>query len=319
MPWNGSGSFSRTDGTRNGTTVWAQAKAAAVKILSADHDTHDQDLATGINNALCKDGQNSPTANLPMNSKKLTGLAAGSSAGDSVRYEQLQGEGLEYNSGVVRVKLANATIVRSASGIATDPDGFVAALAADAVALAALITALGGSVPTTGDVKPTFKAAADAGWVMLDDKTIGDASSSATGRANADTAALFALLWTNCANAQCAVSGGRGASAAADFAAHKTIALPKALGRAFASAGAGSGLTSRVLGLTTGAETHALSVAELAAHTHTLETSSAARFDGSLAGYRQGGPATGATGSAGTGDAHNNMQPTLFCNWMIKL
>ena len=87
MPWS-SGTFTRTDGTRTGSTTWAQAKAAAVKIVAADHDTHDQDLATGINNCLTKDGQNSPTANIPMGSFKLTGLAAGSSAGESVRYEQ---------------------------------------------------------------------------------------------------------------------------------------------------------------------------------------------------------------------------------------
>ena len=38
---------------------------------------------------LTKDGQeNVPTANLPMGSRKLTGLAAGAAAGDSVRFEQ---------------------------------------------------------------------------------------------------------------------------------------------------------------------------------------------------------------------------------------
>lgn len=41
-----------------------------------------------IASALQKDGSVNPTANLPMASFKLTGLAAGSSAGDSVRYEQ---------------------------------------------------------------------------------------------------------------------------------------------------------------------------------------------------------------------------------------
>ena len=92
---------------------------------------------------------------------------------------------------------------------------------------------------TTGDVKTTLKTAADAGWVMMNDGTIGDASSGATTRANADTQALFTLLWTNVSNTNCPVSGGRGASAAADFAAHKTIALPKMLGERWLRPGAG--------------------------------------------------------------------------------
>lgn len=93
---------------------------------------------------------------------------------------------------------------------------------------------------TTGDVKLTLKSAADTGWVLMDDKTIGDASSSATGRANADTSTLYALIWTNCIDTWCAVTGGRGGSAAADFAAHKPIALPKTLGRALAGYGTGT-------------------------------------------------------------------------------
>ena len=47
---------------------------------------------------------------------------------------------------------------------------------------------------TTGDVKTTLKTTADAGWVMMNDGTIGDASSGGTTRANADTQALFGLL-----------------------------------------------------------------------------------------------------------------------------
>src|SRR6185437_1134551 len=120
---------------------------------------------------------------------------------------------------------------------------------------------------TTGDVKVTLKTVADTGWVMFDDGTIGDASSGGTTRANADTSALFTLLWNNTTNANCAVSGGRGASAAADFAAHKAIAVPKVLGRALAATGTGSGLTARALAATVGAETHLLTSAEIPAPT----------------------------------------------------
>lgn len=97
---------------------------------------------------------------------------------------------------------------------------------------------------STGDVKTTHKITADTGWIMWSDGTIGDGSSGATARANADCADLFALYWNNYLNTWCAVSGGRGVSAAADFAAHKTIGLPKGLGRALALAGTGGGFSN---------------------------------------------------------------------------
>ena len=134
----------------------------------------------------------------------------------------------------------------------------------------AAVAAAVAAIFTTGDVKVTFKTTADSGWVMMDDGTIGDASSGATTRANADTSNLFALLWNNTLDANCAVSGGRGASAAADFAAHKTIALPKVLGRDLAISGAGSGLTSRALASVLGAETKSIAEANLPSHTHSV-------------------------------------------------
>lgn len=48
------------------------------------------DFATGLSTCIAKDGQSVPTANIPLGGFKLTGLAAGSTAGDSVRFEQLQ-------------------------------------------------------------------------------------------------------------------------------------------------------------------------------------------------------------------------------------
>lgn len=61
MPWNGSGSVNRTDGTRAGTQVWQDAEDAGVKIRADDHDTHDQDLADAIENTVALDGQNTTT------------------------------------------------------------------------------------------------------------------------------------------------------------------------------------------------------------------------------------------------------------------
>jgi len=181
--------------------------------------------------------------------------------------------------------------------------------------------ALGGF--TTGDVKLTLKTTADTGWVLMNDGTIGNVASGGSTRANADTEDLFALLWTNTADAQCAVSGGRGASAAADYAADKTIALPKALGRALATYGSGSGLTARALALVTGVETHPLVIGELAAHTHDTSYSISNTPGGTAQVDANGGGVVGSitstSTSVGSGTAHQNMQPTLFLNTMIKL
>lgn len=174
---------------------------------------------------------------------------------------------------------------------------------------------------STGDVKLTLKTVADAGWVLMNDTTIGDASSGATGRANADTSALFTLLWNNTANADCAVSSGRGANAAADYAAHKTIALPKSLGRALATYGAGAGLTSRALASVVGVETVTLTAANIPP----LSAATVPPFGGGNAGpykdptdfHTSAGLETVNAGSPTT--PINNMEPTLFLNTMIKL
>lgn len=71
MAWNGSGTFSRTNGTNTGSTLWASDRDDGTKITAARHDTHDQDLADGINNALAKDGQNAMTGALDMNGNEL--------------------------------------------------------------------------------------------------------------------------------------------------------------------------------------------------------------------------------------------------------
>ncbi|MBV8755412.1 MAG: hypothetical protein JO328_21370 [Hyphomicrobiales bacterium] len=209
---------------------------------------------------------------------------------------------------------------------------------------------------TTGDVKLTFKTVADPGWVMMNDSTMGDASSNAT-YANANCSALWQLLYNNIADADAPIltSGGaattRGAqgSAATAFANHCRLTLPLVLGRALAGAGAGAGLTSRALGHATGEETHTLSTGEIpahthgysgttggesATHTHQIQQSSTATFGaGSFAGASQ--PTTvntstesqghthsysGTTDNGGLGGgAHNTMQPTTFLNVMIKL
>lgn len=81
MSWSG-GTFSRTNGIDTGAGIWAAAKAAARKILASEHDTHDQDLATGINSCLHKGGQNAATANLNLGGFRFTNAGAASGRSD---------------------------------------------------------------------------------------------------------------------------------------------------------------------------------------------------------------------------------------------
>lgn len=95
----------------------------------------------------------------------------------------------------------------------------------------------GGSVdPTTiiqtGQLIPMYGTGVLSGFVRANGRTIGSASSGATERANLDCQALFEYLWN--ADSNLSVSGGRGASAAADWAANKTITLPDLRGRVLA-------------------------------------------------------------------------------------
>jgi hypothetical protein len=82
MAFNGSGTFARIHN-------WVTDKANSVKITASRMDTEDDGFATGLSNTICRDGQSTISANIPFNSKKITGLAAGTTAGDSVRYEQV--------------------------------------------------------------------------------------------------------------------------------------------------------------------------------------------------------------------------------------
>ena len=79
MPRNGSGAYSRAVSAYVYNTIISQTD------VNAEMD----DIATALTASIAKDGQTTPTANLPMGGFKLTGLAAGSAAGNSLRYEQL--------------------------------------------------------------------------------------------------------------------------------------------------------------------------------------------------------------------------------------
>lgn len=78
------------------------------------------------------------------------------------------------------------------------------------------------------------------------------------------------------------------------------------------------GVDGDVLGATGGAETHTLITAELASHTHNATGNASSgsnnvRMDGNTTDN-----VSNATSSTGSGSAHNNVQPTIILNYIIK-
>lgn len=123
---------------------------------------------------------------------------------------------------------------------------------------------------------------APPGFVAGDGGTIGDASSGATTRANADTLNLFAAQWARDASLRpIYTSAGalstRGATAAADFAAHKAIRigdLRDRVTRGYKSGGLGPGIGAtqedamqRITGEMNGFQSNSLVVNDLATKT----------------------------------------------------
>lgn len=200
-------------------------------------------------------------------------------------------------------------------------------IAAGSVTQAHLASGVGGA--PTGAVMPYLFTTPPSGWLLLDGGTIGDAGSGAD-RESADYQALFEGLWDSMADSEAPVTGGRGASANADWTAGKVIALPDARGRAVfglddmrsPAAGrvtaAGSGIDGDTLGASGGDETHTLTSTEMPSHTHAVGISGSS--GGSYANYSTTGN-TGSltTTSAGGNGAHNNMPPALMLNFIVKV
>jgi len=99
------------------------------------------------------------------------------------------------------------------------------------------------------------------------------------------------------------------------------------LGRALASAGSGSGLTARPLGSFVGSEKITLTVNEMPNHQH----NNADTVNGDIRNPASGNQLVGVTDSLGSnvrygniaaeggGAPHDNVQPTSFVNFYIKM
>lgn len=147
-------------------------------------------------------------------------------------------------------------------------------------------------ITPAGAVMMYAGAAAPAGWLLCNGSAISRTA----------YAALFAVLGT--------VYGlGNGST---------TFNLPDMRGRAAIGAGTGASLSARTLGQQVGAETHTLTTAQMPSHNHTVGNTNISGNTTHI--IPEGFTAFGSTtsSSTGSGQAHNNMQPSLVTNFIIK-
>jgi len=70
MPFDANGTFNRVI-----AGGWQADAAAGTKITALRHDNEDDGFAAGLSTCITKDGRTQPTANIPMNNKKIIDLA----------------------------------------------------------------------------------------------------------------------------------------------------------------------------------------------------------------------------------------------------
>ena len=199
-------------------------------------------------------------------------------------------------------------ITDGAVGTAEIADGAVTtAKVADGAITSAKLAA--GAVPSSvpaGSVMPYAGSAEPSGWLFCFGQNV----------SRTTYAALFAVVGTT-------YGVGDGST---------TFGLPDIRGRVVAgqdNMGGTSanrltnqtgGLDGDVLGATGGAETHTLTTAQMPAHTHSVGNTLLSGSTGNLSNTnpnRDVGTTT--SGSTGGGGAHNNVQPTIILNYIIKV
>lgn len=210
----------------------------------------------------------------------------------------------------------------------------------------------------TGDWKHRPVAAAVPGWLISNGTTISNAGGTGAQRANADCLFAFQHLWNNFSNTDCPVSGGRGATAAADFVALKTIGTLNMQGIGVTGVDGMGGTPTGLLagvpiitgsatlpGSILGANLQGLVIANMPIITPAGTISNGAITSsvsgGTLGGTAVSGTGTGATSAVngaagitvtssqgtstfngtafGSNTAHNNVQRSMLVYWFMKL
>ena len=186
------------------------------------------------------------------------------------------------DAGITSTQLATDSVIT-----AKIQDGAVTAVKLDAGAVSVLMP--------TASIMPYAGSSAPTGYLLCDGAAISRSTYST----------LFGVLATT-------YGAGDGSS---------TFNIPDLQGRVIAGHG-GTLLSGSAdaIGATNAhsTKTHTLSIAEMPAHDHTYNRTNNVTAGGSMA--IEDGPVTGTatSSSTGGGGAHNNVQPTIILNYIIK-
>lgn len=282
------------------------------------------DNTTKIATTAFVQGELTSKANLA--SPTFTGVPAAPTAAPATNTTQIATTAFVVAGDALKADLASPTFTGDPKAPTAAPGDNDTSIATTAFVAAAITAGVGASGFSTGDAKISFKTTADTGWVMMNDGSIGNATSGGTTRANADTSALFTLLYASADDTGAPIQTSAGAAttraaqgaAATAYAANCRLVLPRQLGRGLAVGGAGTGLTSRTLGRWDGAETHTQTLGEIASHSHTTNNGPADPTP-TFFGGANSATINLSTFSAGSGTPMDIMNPRTYWNVMIKL
>jgi microcystin-dependent protein len=269
-------------------------------------------------------GENVTAAKLNNLVNGATFLGGAGEATDGSTLEVNDGEG---GDGSLRVKDLGITTAKLADGAVSTQKIADSAVTSGKIADGAIIASkiapsASSAIMPPGGVLPYAGATSPTGWLLCSGQTIGDVGSGADFE-SADYETLFGLIKSHYGNAGTEV-----------WASGDTVLLPDLRGRVIAgqddmggsSADTLTDAQADQLGGILGEEDHTLTVNEIPSHRHPPHeniTGITGGFvyntsAGSGAGNGGGFEYEADTGLAGGGGSHNNVQPTIILNYIIK-
>lgn len=351
IDWRMNGSFpSPVDESMIGMRCWREDLNASYRLVRVNPDPYWQLIGNETGTPVTREDVE---ANFQGISEILTGISKLLGTKDTFPYfaeeKDVQATNLtsfarqllsKFDAGEVRALLG----LGAAALLSTPIDGSY--IKDGTISMDKINISQGGILFSTGDLKPTYATTPDAGWLLMDDGTIGSAISGAS-HADNNLKDLFMLWWNLPITSVYTVTGAtseKASTALIDWNANKRLTMPPMVGRVVGATGEITGMTPRFTGDSVGEEKHVISATEMPVHTHGL------RVNGD--GYgASGGMTAQATNYLGSGTSNSKsrrcfegnytlinttivepaggvsgsstelslMQPTAFVNWMVKI